>query len=119
MKEQTQEEQKQLKGRYLLTYSWDTSSQKPFNAVMGCRFISRQLMSNSLEASTFNITILQVHQLHNITMKVLTNSTSSCNEESTKDIIVVQGGWIPNIVEKATRDWQEIIGQMIVTAQIT
>ena len=85
------------------------------NTVMGCRPVSRRIITIRIRVTPFNITIIQAY-----------TQTSDCNdtdieafyeqlqevldETPRKDIIIIQGDWNAKVGEDARKDWKGTCG---------
>ncbi|XP_011670813.2 craniofacial development protein 2-like [Strongylocentrotus purpuratus] len=83
---------------------------------MGCRPVSRRLITIRLKASHFNITIIQAYapttDYDDDVIEDFYDQLQKVKDQTPKkDIIVVQGDWNAKIGEDASKNWKGTCGQ--------
>ena len=85
------------------------------NTVMGCRLVSRRLITIRLRAVPFYITVVQAFAPtsdydHNVIKNFHDQLQNVIDQTPKKDILVVQGDWNANVGKDAYENWQDICG---------
>ena len=85
------------------------------DALLGCRPVSRRLISIRLRAAPFNITIVQIyaptsgHDDHEVD-HFYQQLQKTIGQTPKKDILVVQGDWNAKVGKDTQADWREVCG---------
>ena len=82
---------------------------------MGCRLVSRRLITIRLRAVPFYITVVQAFAPtsdydHNVIKNFHDQLQNVIDQTPKKDILVVQGDWNANVGKDAYENWQDICG---------